>query len=196
MTDYRLQTLQFGILNDREILRLCKDVKLPMLDPFLSKQKGKPSYGLGSMGYDLRLGKNFLVHQPHKADILDPRNIDVDLFKTVVRDDYFLLQPHSQVLAETVEMFNMPDDVLGIVLGKSTYARLGLLVNATPIEPGWTNSILTLELANLSPLPIKMYVGSGIAQVLFFRGKRPGRTYTEKESGGIYQNQTGATLPK
>ncbi len=188
--------LQFGILNDREILRLCRDMNPPLLDPFLSKQKGKPSYGLGSMGYDLRLGENFLVHQPHKTAVLDPRNIAKDLFKKVVRKDYFLLQPHSQVLAETVETFNMPDDIIAIVLGKSTYARLALVVNATPIEPGWVNSILTLELANLSPLPIKLYVGSGIAQVLFFRGKRPGRTYDEKESGGIYQNQKGATLPK
>ena len=187
--------LQFGILNDQEILRLCREMKPPMLDPFLSTQKGKPSYGLGSMGYDLRLGENFLVHQPHKTAVLDPRAIEKDLFKKVVRKDYFLLQPHSQVLAETVETFNMPDDILGIVLGKSTYARLALTVNATPAEPSWSG-ILTLELANLSPLPIKLYVGSGIAQVLFFRGKRPGRTYSEKESGGIYQNQKGATLPQ
>ena len=187
--------LQFGILNDQEILRLCREMNPPMLDPFLSTQKGKPSYGLGSMGYDLRLGENFLVHQPHKAAVLDPRDIEKDLFKKVVRKDYFLLQPHSQVLAETVERFNMPDDILAEVLGKSTYARLGLLVNATPAEPTW-RGILTLELANLSPLPIKLYVGSGIAQVLFFRGKRPGRTYDEKESGGVYQDQTGVTLPQ
>ena len=184
-----------GLLNDREISFLCQGVDSPMLDPFIPEQRGKPSYGLGSMGYDLRLGQNFLVHKPHRTGILDPLNVPSDLFEKVVREDFFILQPHSQVLAETVERFNMPDDVLSVVLGKSTYARLALLVNTTPAENAWCG-ILTLELANLSPLPIKMYVGQGIAQALFFRGNRPLRAYDEKESGGQYQNQEGVMLPK
>jgi len=89
----------------------------------------------------------------------------------------------------------MPDDVCGVCWGKSSYARCGLLVNVTPLEPGW-KGILTIELANVSPYPIRMHVGQGIAQVVFFRGRRPKRTYAEKESGGGYQNQAGVTLPK
>jgi len=182
-----------GILQDLEILYLCQGNK-PMLDPFIGVQAGKPSYGLGSFGYDLRLGPNFLVHKRHKTAVLDPISPDESLFEKVMREDYFVLQPNSQVLAETVEWFNMPDDILAIISGKSSYARLGLLVNVTPAEAAWSGR-LTLELANLSPLPIRLYVGRGIAQVIFFRGERPMRTYTEKEAGGAYQDQQGVTLP-
>lgn len=183
-----------GILNDQEIYALCQSGQR-MLSAFVPKQEGKPSYGLGSFGYDLRLGKRFLVHQPYKARILDPLTDSQDLFEEVVVEKVFYLDPHTQVLAETVETFNMPDDITGIILGKSSYARLGLLVNCTPAEAGW-KGILTIELANLSPLPIALHVGQGIAQALFFRGERPERTYTEKEAGGIYQNQRGVTLPQ
>lgn len=183
------------ILCDNEIANECRNPKRPMISPFVPVQKGKPSYGLGSFGYDLRLGSKFLIHQPHITGYLDPLAVDTNLFKKVVAESKFYIQPHTQVLAETLETFNMPDDVFAMVIGKSTYARLGLLVNCTPVEPGW-KGILTLELANLTPVPIVLHIGKGIAQVSFFRGKRPLRTYTEKESGGIYQNQPGVTVPR
>ncbi|MBE0635213.1 dCTP deaminase, partial [Candidatus Bipolaricaulota bacterium] len=112
-----------------------------------------------------------------------------------VTADTFELLPGANVLSESVEWFNMPDDVCAVCWGKSSYARCGLLVNVTPLEPGW-KGILTIELANISPYPIRLHVGQGIAQVVFFRGRRPNRTYAEKESGGGYQNQAGVTLPK
>ena len=165
-----------------------------MLNPFISEQRGKPSYGLGSAGVDLRLGETFLLHKPHLSGTLDPLNVNNDLFKEVHEKEVFYLQPHTQVLAESVEWFNMPENVMSIILGKSSYARLGLLVNATPAENSWKGR-LTLELGNLSSLPIVLHVGQGIAQALFFKVNRPERTYTEKESGGIYQNQQGVQLP-
>ena len=183
------------ILNDVQIRELCENIYAPMLVPFVRDQRGKPSYGLDSFGFDLRLGNKFLVHKAHTSDTLDPLKDNSHLFKELIEDKIFYLAPHTQVLAETVEWFNMPADVVSIVLGKSSMARLGLLVNATPAEPNWKGR-LTLELANLSPLPIALHVGQGIAQALFYRGERPDRTYTEKEAGGQYQNQSGVTLPQ
>jgi len=181
-----------GLLTDEQIAYRCIDES--MLDPFIPDQCGKPSYGLGSVGYDLRLGTKFLVHQAYKTECLDPRQDNSCLFKLVEVYDVFYLQPHTQVLGETAEWFNMPEDVTSIILGKSSYARLGLLVNCTPAEPGW-RGILTLELANLSALPIALHVGQGIAQALFFQSDIPDRTYAEKETNGGYQNQKGVTLP-
>jgi dCTP deaminase len=181
------------LLNDKEIKELCVGDN-PMLAPFVSEQKGKPSFGLGSAGYDLCLGGMFLLHKPHLSGTLDPLNVNNDLFKEIHEENIFYIRPHTQVLAESIEWFDMPDNVMSIILGKSSYARLGLLVNATPAEPMWAGH-LTLELANLSSLPIALHVGQGIAQALFFKVNRPERGYTEKESGGIYQNQQGVQLP-
>jgi len=187
-------TKSFSILADFEIKELLLAEK-PMLDPYILEQRGKPSYGLGSCGYDVRLGSKFLVHKPHTSGTLDPLKDNSHLFKDVFEDEIFYLAPHTQVLAETVEWWNMPEDVTSLILGKSSMARIGLLVNATPAEVNWRGR-LTLELANLSSLPIALHVGQGIAQALFFRGQRPNRTYDEKEAGGIYQNQRGVTLPQ
>ena len=184
----------FGsILNDVQIAALCEGER-PMLHPFCPKQEGKPSYGLGSFGYDLRLGKRFLVPLGGVNAVLDPINFPRAHFREVIAETTFEIAPHSQVLAESVEEFSMPEDVMGLAFGKSSYARCGLLCNLTPLEPTWRGK-LTLELANLSPLPIRLHIGQGIAQVVFFRGMRPGRTYAEKEAGGAYQDQRGATLP-
>ncbi|MFO8034352.1 MAG: dCTP deaminase [Candidatus Bipolaricaulota bacterium] len=185
--------MSHSILSDQEIAALCQG-ECPMLDPFSDRQEGKPSWGLGSFGYDLRLGKKFLVPLGGVNAVLDPVDFPRGHFREVEEDRIFELAPSSQVLAESVETFHMPADVMGVCWGKSSYARCGLLVNVTPIEPGW-NGRLTLELANLSPLPIRMHVGQGIAQVAFFRGARPGRTYAEKESGGGYQDQPGVSFP-
>ncbi len=183
-----------SLLSDREIAALCQGER-PMITPFLPRQEGKPSYGLSSFGYDIRLGRKFLVPLGGVNAVLDPVNFPRALFREIEVDGTFELAPHSQVLAESVETFWMPDDVLGVCWGKSSYARCGLLVNVTPLEPRWRGR-LTLELANLSPLPIRLHVGQGIAQVVFFRGKRPARGYDEKEAGGLYQDQPGVTLPR
>jgi len=184
---------QSGILNDMQIRGLCEATDYPMISPFIGYQEGKPSYGLGSFGFDIRLGKNFLLAS--RIDIIaDPIDYDSNLCHVLKREDEFILHPGHHVLTESVETFNMPNDVCGVCYGKSSYARCGLLTNLTPLEPGW-KGILTLELANVSPNPIRLHVGKGIAQVVFFRGDRPDRTYTEKESGGIYQNQIGVTVP-
>lgn len=181
-------------LSDREIVALSNGPR-PMLSPFVPRQEGKPSYGLSSFGYDLRLGTRFLVPLGGVNAVLDPVNFPREHFREIVAEKTFDLAPHSQVLAESVEKFDMPDDVTGLAFGKSSYARCGLLCNLTPVEAGWRGR-LTLELANLSPLPIRLHVGQGIAQVVFFRGERPARTYSEKESGGTYQDQPGVTLPR
>lgn len=183
-----------GILSDREIAALCEGAR-PMLAPFVPRQEGKPSYGLGSFGYDLRLGRRLLVPLGGVNTVLDPVQFPRAHFRTLDVETAFELAPNSQVLAESVERFEMPDDVCGVCWGKSSYARCGLLVNVTPLEPGW-RGILTIELANVSPLPIRLHIGQGIAQVVFFRGERPRRTYGEKEAGGSYQDQSGVTLPR
>lgn len=185
--------MSYSILSDREIAALCQQ-NPPLLQPFADRQQGKPSWGLGSYGYDLRLGRRFLVPLGGVNAVLDPVDFPKTHFREVEADKVFELAPNSQVLAESVEVFHMPEDVIGVAWGKSSYARCGLLVNVTPLEPAWRGR-LTLELANLSPLPIRLHVGQGISQVVFFRGARPQRTYGEKESGGGYQDQPGVTLP-
>ena len=186
-------TFHGGILNDEEVKTLILTKHL--LEPFILHQEGKPSYGLGSFGYDIRLGNKFLVPTGGINMVLDPLAFPREYFQLIEKEDIIELAPGSQVLAESIERFTMPDDVFGICYGKSTYSRCGLLVNVTPLEPNW-EGILTLELANLSPLPIRLHIGKGIAQIVFFRGNRPRRTYSEKESGGVYQHQSGVTLPK
>lgn len=180
-------------LSDREILALCSGPR-PMIAPFVPARR-KPSYGLSSFGYDIRLGSRFLVppgrgQRGSRPGQLSPGPLPGGGGRADVRP-----RPHSQVLAESVEVFDMPEDVVGLAVGKSSYARCGLLCNLTPLEPRWRGR-LTLELANLSPLPIRLHVGQGIAQVVFFRGERPARAYDEKESGGTYQDQKGVTLPQ
>ena len=183
------------ILNDKQIRELCwTPEECSMIHPYIDSQIGKPSYGLSSFGYDMRLGSKFLLAS--RIDLIaDPLDYHPDLCRVLTREDEFILHPGHHVLAESVERFNMPADVFGMCFGKSSFARCGLLVNVTPLEPGW-EGVLTLELANVSPNPIRLHVGKGIAQVVFFRGERPDRTYTEKESGGIYQGQTGVTVPQ
>lgn len=193
------------ILADHQILSCCHGHgDKPMIDPCLPVQAGKPSYGLGSFGYDIRLGEKFLVPvlpprlRRHKSIALSPladRDSNRSAFVAERHTSKYRLRPHSFVLAESVETFNMPDDVVGICCGKSSYARLGILVNVTPLEPGW-NGVLTIEIANLGYRPVDLVVGAGIAQIVFYRGEKPVRNYTNKEGGGTYQNQVGVTLPR
>jgi len=183
-----------GILNDREIAALA-GAEPPLIEPFVPRQEGKPSYGLGSFGYDIRLGSRFLVPEGGSGVILDPKGIRAEAFREIVCEGTLELAPGTFVLAESVEWFNMPPDVLGTCFGKSSYARCGLIVNVTPLEPAW-RSRLTMALINAAPLPIRLHVGQGIAQIVFTRGERPARTYREKEAGGAYQDQHGPTLPR
>ncbi|MCX7977507.1 MAG: dCTP deaminase [Bdellovibrionaceae bacterium] len=180
------------ILNDKEIAKLCRGPK-PMIEPFEPEQRGMPSYGLGSFGYDIRLGERFLVPLHSKDGVASPLKNNEKHFVEVAFKDRCLLFPGTCILGESVEMFRIPDDVMCIAFGKSTYARLGVVPHVTPLESGWVGR-LTIEIANTSKIPVELIVGQGIAQLIFFRGKRPKRTYPEK--GGIYQNQAGIKLPQ
>lgn len=183
------------ILNDEQIKELCEAVD-PMITPFEPTSRGKPSWGLGSFGYDMRLGPHYMTQVDYPTlGVMDPLKDNSRFWEGDVQYEKITIKPHSIILTETVETFNMPEHVTGVVWGKSTYARLGILVNVTPLEAGWRGK-LTIEIANLGCAPVVLHVGQGIAQVVFFRGHLPTRTYANRESGGIYQNQTGVTLPK
>lgn len=153
------------------------------------------SYGLSSYGYDIRLSNDFRVFTGHSAAPIDPKEFDDgDLVQKSVPDHQPLLIPgNSFVLATSLEYFRMPEDVLAICLGKSTYARCGLLVNLTPLEPGWEGN-LTIELSNTSPSPMRVYAGEGIAQLLFFRNNPCSTSYSKR--GGKYQGQQGLTYAR
>jgi len=192
-----VETRWWGVLNDEEIERLCDPLfnSEPLLEPFVPRQEGCPSYGLGSYGYDLRLGRVFMRLKLSEEGVirtLDPVDSRDEWERFETEGDAVIMPPGEVWLAETVEYFRMPRDLIAVCFGKSSYARCGLLVNAVPIEPGW-NGRLTLELKNLNPdRGIKLYIGMGISQVIFFRGANvPKRAYGEKEAGGAYQDQPG-----
>jgi dCTP deaminase len=186
-----------GLKPDHWIRKMCLEHQ--MLDPFIDHQVREVdgqkvvSYGLSSAGYDIRLSRRFKVcDQNRSLAALDVKALDPTLFLDV-EVDRLIIPPHGFALAESVERFNMPPDVLGIAMGKSTYARVGLVCNITPLEPRW-RGILTLELSNTSPLPIAVYASEGICQVLFFdTDGMPEVNYLQR--GGKYDNQAGITLP-
>jgi dCTP deaminase len=125
--------------------------------------------------------------------VVDPKRIDDRAMVEYEVDDHILIPPNSYVLGRSIEYFEMPADVLAIVLGKSTYARSGIIVNVTPLEPGWEGHV-TIEISNATPLPAKVYADEGIAQVVFLQGETPNVSYADKE--GKYQHQEGITLPR
>jgi dCTP deaminase len=181
-----------GLMNDREITRLAND---GMITPFAEgvARPGVISYGVTSFGYDMRVADEWTMYVSdfdNMEQYVDPKNV-LSVHKW--REHDILIHPGQFVLCRSVETFTIPEDVLGIVVGKSTYARCGLIVNCTPMEPGWYGQ-LTIELHNASWHAIKVYANEGIAQVMFFRGERPAITYADKR--GKYQGQTGVTLPK
>lgn len=186
------------ILADHEITRLV--VHHQMIEPFEEKQvRELPSgervisYGLSSYGYDMRVADEFKVFTPNPYNtVIDPKEVDTRAFVDF-QGEVCIIPPNSYVLCRSVEYFRMPGDVIGITLGKSTYARSGLIVNCTPAEPGWEGH-LTIEISNASPLPAKVYANEGVAQMLFFRGMMPDITY--KSKAGKYQGQTGVTLAR
>ncbi|HEY8484399.1 MAG TPA: dCTP deaminase [Longimicrobiales bacterium] len=182
-----------AIKNDRWIRRMAEEYG--MIEPFEPRQvrEGVVSYGLSSFGYDIRVADEFKVFTNVYGAIVDPKNFDPRSFVDI-RGDCCIVPPNSFALARTLERFRIPEDVLAICVGKSTYARCGIVVNVTPLEPGWCG-YLTLEISNTTPLPAKIYAGEGIAQLIFLQGDEvPEVTYAQRQ--GKYQNQVGVTLPR
>lgn len=170
-------------------------LKNKMISPFCEKQigKGVVSYGLSSYGYDIRVSDEFKIFTNINSTVVDPKNFDpANLVE--YKGDVCIVPPNSFALAATIEYFKMPRDVLAICLGKSTYARCGIIVNVTPFEPEFEGHI-TIEISNTTPLPAKIYANEGIAQVLFLQGDDVCET-SYKDKAGKYQGQKGITLPR
>ncbi len=182
-----------SILSDRWIRRMAQEKG--MIEPFVDAQKreGVISYGLSSYGYDARVGNDFKIFTNVNSSIVDPKNFDQQSF--VDRNtDVCIIPPNSFALARTVEYFRIPRDVLVICVGKSTYARCGIIVNVTPLEPEWEGHV-TLEFSNTTPLPAKIYANEGACQFLFLQGNEPCEV-SYRDKAGKYQGQRGVTLPK
>lgn len=182
-----------GLLADWQILELASG---GMIKPFAeSSPRGVISYGLSSYGYDARLGRKFRIATRREAWeipageawVIDPKNFDDRVFRDY-EGDTCLIPPNSFALAHTIEYFDMPRDVLAVCVGKSTYARCGVIVNVTPLEPGWCGEV-TMEISNTTPRPVRLYAGEGICQFLFFHGAAPAATYADRS--GKYQGQVG-----
>ena len=166
-----------------------------MIEPFEDRQvrQGVISYGLSSYGYDIRVADEFKVFTNINSTVVDPKSFDARSFVDV-KAGICIIPPNSFALAKTVEYFRIPRDVLTVCVGKSTYARCGLIVNVTPFEPEW-EGFVTLEISNTTPLPAKVYANEGIAQVLFFQSDEVCEvSYADKK--GKYQKQQGLTLPR
>ena len=151
------------------------------------------SYGTSSYGYDVRCADEFKVFTNINSTMVDPKNFDDKSFIDI-KSDVCTIPPNSFALARTVEYFRIPRQILTLCLGKSTYARCGIIVNVTPLEPGWEGHV-TLEFSNTTPLPAKIYANEGVAQFIFLKGnERPSVTYANRK--GKYMKQKGVTLPK
>jgi dCTP deaminase len=181
------------IRSDRWIRKMAEEHG--MIEPFQARQvrEGAISYGLSSFGYDVRVADEYKVFTDVYSVIVDPKAFDARSFVDV-KAEYCIIPPRSFALARTLEYFRIPPDVLVVCVGKSTYARCGIIVNVTPLEPEW-RGYLTLEISNTTPLPAKIYSNEGLAQLLFFQGEEvPEITYAQKR--GKYQDQTGVTPPR
>ncbi len=166
-----------------------------MIEPFSEKQvkEGVISYGLSSYGYDLRVADEWKIFTNVNSAIIDPKNFDERSFVTVHAPSV-IIPPNSFALARSVEYFRIPRDVLSICVGKSTYARCGIIVNVTPFEPEW-EGFVTLEISNTTPLPARVYAHEGLCQILFFQSDEPCEvSYRDRQ--GKYQGQQGIVLPK
>jgi len=183
-----------GIKNDLWIKHMAKNHK--MIEPFKDKliSKGKISYGLSSYGYDMRVADEFYIfHNAYPTEVIDPKNFKENYF-IKHKGKYCVIPPNSFVLARSIEYFRIPKNVLAIVLGKSSYARCGIIVNITPGEPGWEGRF-TIEISNTTPLPAKIYAAEGIAQVIFLEADEVCKiSYADRK--GKYQRQKNITLPK
>ncbi|HZY30825.1 MAG TPA: dCTP deaminase [Candidatus Methylomirabilis sp.] len=182
-----------SIKSDKWIKRMAKEHQ--MIVPFEERQvrKGVISYGLSSYGYDIRVANEFKIFTNVNSTIVDPKNFDEQSFVDF-KGDVCIVPPNSFALARTVEYFKIPRNVLTICLGKSSYARCGIILNVTPFEPEW-EGFATLEISNTTPLPAKIYANEGIAQVVFFESDEVCEvSYADKK--GKYQAQRDITLPK
>ena len=182
-----------SIKSDKWIKRMAREHQ--MIVPFEERQirKGVISYGLSSYGYDIRVGNEFKIFTNVNCTIVDPKNFDEQSFVDF-KGDVCIVPPNSFALARTVEYFKIPRNVLTICLGKSSYARCGIILNVTPFEPEW-EGFATLEISNTTPLPAKIYANEGIAQVVFFESDEVcDVSYADKK--GKYQAQRDITLPK
>jgi dCTP deaminase len=181
-----------SIKNDRWITEMA--TRHGMIEPFESSQvrSGKISYGVSSFGYDMRVAPEFKIFTNVMSSIVDPKAFDPRSF-VEFDGEVCIVPPNSFALARSVEYFRIPRNVVTITVGKSTYARCGIITNVTPFEPEWEGHV-TLEISNTTPLPAKIYAHEGIAQVLFFEGEPPLVSYKDKK--GKYQGQTGVTLPR
>lgn len=193
------------ILADWQIIELAK---AGMIEPFVNEQVKEVertaaglnwtqkviSYGVSSFGYDLRCSDEFKIFTPSTGQltVVDPKAFDPAALVDYV-GDVCVIPPHSYVLTRSLEYFRMPRNVTSICLGKSTYARAAVLVNVTPIEAEWQGH-LTIEISNLSPLPVKLYANEGICQLIFLQGEQPTTSYADRK--GKYQSQTGITLAR
>lgn len=182
-----------SIKADRWIKQMSLEQK--MIEPFEEKQvrKGVISYGLSSYGYDLRIADEFKIFTNVFGAVVDPKNFDPKSFVDF-KGEVCIIPPNSFALGRTVEYFRIPRNAMTICVGKSTYARCGIITNVTPLEPGWEGHV-TLEVSNTTPLPAKIYANEGIAQILFFESDEQCLvSYADKK--GKYQSQQGVTLPK
>lgn len=181
-----------SILTDEQISELAEKGMIQPFTPALVRKSGssqKPviSFGLSSMGYDIRLASEFKVFTNVHGAVVDPKNMDTRAFVDIHSESDILIPPNSFALGRSVERFRLPHDIIGVVLAKSTYARCGISVNCTPMEPGWAGW-LTIEISNSTPLPARVYVHEGIAQVLFFKSNRRVMT-SYADRNGKYQDQ-------
>ena len=182
-----------GLKPDHWIRKMATEQR--MIEPFEPGQvrNGQISYGVSSYGYDIRVADEYMIFTNVYSAVVDPKNFDP---RSMVEytGEVCVIPPNSFALARTVEYFRIPKNVLTVCLGKSTYARCGIIVNVTPFEPEW-EGFVTLEISNTTPLPAKIYSNEGIAQVLFFEGDEPCEvTYADKK--GKYQKQQSIVLPK
>ena len=182
-----------SVMSDRWIRQMA--LEHAMIDPFVETQKrdGVISYGLSSYGYDARCADAFKVFTNVDSAIVDPKNFAPDSFVDRT-GPICTIPPNSFALTHTVEYFRVPRDILVVCLGKSTYARCGIIVNVTPLEPGWEGHV-TLEFSNTTPLPAKIYANEGACQFIFLRGESVCET-SYRDRSGKYQGQRGVTLPK
>ncbi|HEX8681234.1 MAG TPA: dCTP deaminase [Ardenticatenaceae bacterium] len=182
-----------SIKPDRWIRRMA--LEHGMIEPYVDQQErsGVISYGVSSYGYDIRVADDFKIFTNVNSAIVDPKNFDPKSFVDY-QGETCLIPPNSFALARSVEYIRMPRNVLGVVLGKSSYARTGIVTNFTPLEPEWEGHI-TIEISNTTPLPARIYANEGIAQVLFFESdEEPEVSYADKK--GKYQGQIGITLSR
>jgi dCTP deaminase len=178
---------------DRWIKRMATEHR--MIEPFVESQAraGVVSYGLSSYGYDIRVADEFKVFTNIYNTVVDPKRFDPKSFVDI-QAEVCIIPPNSFALARTIEYFRVPRDVLTVCLGKSTYARCGIIVNVTPLEPEWEGHV-TIEISNTTPLPARIYANEGIAQVVFFQSDEPCEV-SYKDKKGKYQAQQGVTLPR